>query len=197
MVATSISFDSQAKSLNKVNTQHALWALIAFIATQRFALPGISGLICLIPFVAALLHFTRNEKLRNTLLFLALFWSVDNAVSEHGTTPAVVRYLIYVTIILTLAFNSAITKARLLGTALAYTLYLGITLAHANDNLSGVQMWRDFQILILGGILFSLRLRRAYELDLGFLLYVTIGSLLSECVNYLAFGGSWYGNYIP
>lgn len=196
MIATSASFDAQANSLKKLNTQHVFWAVIAFIAAQRFALPGVSGLICLIPFVAALLHIGRNEKLRNTLLFLALFWSIDNAVSGYGHTPAAVRYLIYVTMILTLALNSAIKKTGLLGTTLVCVLYLGITLTHAADTLSGVQMWRDFQILLLGGILFSLRNRRAYDLDLGLLFYSTTGYLLSECVNYLAFGGSWYGDYM-
>lgn len=196
MIATSASFDAQANSLKKLNTQHAFWALIAFIAAQRFALPSVSGLICLIPFVAALLHFGRNEKLRNTLLFIALFWSIDNAVSGYGHTPAAVRYLIYVTIILTLALNSAIKKTGLLGTTLVCALYLGTTLAHANDTLSSAQMWRDFNILLLGGILFSLRNRRAFELDIGLLFYSGIGFLLSECVNYLAFGESWYGDYM-
>lgn len=196
MIATYASFDAQENSLKKLNPQHALWALIAFIAAQRFALPGISGLICLIPFVAALINFGRNEKLRNTLLFLALYWSIDNAVSGYGHTPTAVRYLIYVTMISTLVLNSAIKKTGLLGWTLACALYLGITLAHANDTLSGVQMWRDFQILLLGGILFSLRNRRAYEIDIGLLFYSTIGYLLSECVNYIAFGGSWYGEYM-
>ena len=196
MIETRDSFDPQENSLKKLNTQHALWALIAFTAAQRFALPGISGLICLIPFVAALINFGRNAKLRNSLLFLALFWSIDNAISGYPQTPAAIRYLIYVTIILTLALNTVINKTGLLGTFLAVTLYLAITLAHANDTLSGVQMWRDFQILLMGGILFGLRNRRAYELDLGLLFYSTIGYLLSECVNYLFFGASWYGGYM-
>jgi hypothetical protein len=143
-----------------------------------------------------LFNFDRNEKLRNSLLFLALFWSVDNAVSGNGATPAVIRYLIYVTTILTLALNSSISNTRLLGTTLAFTFYVATTLYHANDILSGVQMWRDFQILLLGGIIFCLRKKRAYELDIGLLLYATIGYLLSECVNFLAFGGIWYGEYM-
>lgn len=192
----SASWDENATSFQKLNTQRAFWALIAFIAAQRFLLPGVSEFICLIPFAAALRHFGCNEKLCNSLLILALFWSVDHAVVENGETPAVVRYLIYATTTLTLALNSSITKMGFLGTAIAFVLYLGTTLAHVNENLSGMQMWRDIQILVLGGILFSLRKRQPYELDFGLLFYATIGYLFSECVNYLAFAEVWYGHYM-
>lgn len=196
MIETSASSDAQANSLKKLNTQHIFWMLIAFIAAQRFALPSISELICVIPFVAALLYFTSSEKIRNSLLFLALFLSVDNAAVGAAVTVSVVRYLIYATIILTLALNSSTTKTRLFGTVMVFALYTVITFAHVNEQLSGVQMWRDIQILALGGILFALKKRRAYELDIGLLFYATIGFLLSECVNYVAFSGVWHGDYM-
>ena len=190
------SFDVKTSSLKRLNSKHAFWALVAFIAAQKFALPNMSGFICLIPFLVALANFGQNSKLRNTFLLLALFWSTDNAVLGYGATPSVIRYLIYITVILTLALNSAITKAGLLGTALVYLLYLGITLVNANDNLSGTQAWRDLTIMLLGGILFSLRRRRAYELDIELLFYATTGYLISECVNYFIFRGAWYGEYM-
>jgi hypothetical protein len=196
MTTVKASLDAKRNSYQRLDFQYVFWAFIAFTAAQRFGLPGISGLICLIPFVAALTLFNSNQKTRNTLLFLALFCSIDHAVAGSGSTPAFVRYLIYGTAILTLVLNSSIRWKGLIGTIAVSIFYMATTIVHADNPLSLLQLWRDLQILLLGGLLFSLKKRRGYEIDIRLLSYAITGYVISECVNFIFFKGAWYGEYM-
>ena len=181
------------------------WAVLAFIAAQRFTLPSVSGYICLLPWAAAVVSFKHNIPRRNALLLLALVWSVDNAVgavsgynagSGFGATIGGVRYLIYATVIVSLIANTSISRSGLIGTFIAALIYLAITVAFAEKGLSGTQMGRDLLILGLLGLTFGFESKRPFAIDVELLMFAMIGYLLSECLNFFLFSSIWYGEYM-
>tara|TARA_R110002124_G_scaffold281837_1_gene456525 strand:+ start:4200 stop:5564 length:1365 start_codon:yes stop_codon:yes gene_type:complete len=180
-----------------------LWAALAFIAAQRFTAPSVAGYICLLPWAAAIVSFKSNVPRRNALLLLALLWSTDNAVGmglnqdgSYGATPGVVRYLVYVTVIVAIISNTAVRRSGLIGTSIAALFYLAITAFFADKGLSGFQMARDCLILALAGLIFSFRSKNPIGINLELLMFAMTGYLLSECVNFFIFGSVWYGEYM-
>ena len=79
---------------------------VASLSTQRYLLPDINTLICLIPLIIGIIYLNRNQKLGNTWLIIALFTCADigGGGADFGLyvfkeTPNLIRYSIYFTIL--------------------------------------------------------------------------------------------------
>lgn len=175
--------------------QLLIWGLLGFVAAQRFTLPQVTGYLCLVPLIGAILCFTSNTPRRNSLLLLALLWSVDNAVLEYGATHFSIRYAIYIAAVLALAQGTAILRQRLLFITLLAAFYSAVTIFHA-DMIRILQFWRDMQITVLLIILFGLRPKKAFNVDIPLTVAATTGYLISENINFFAFQSAWYKEYM-
>lgn len=180
----------------EANPHVFFWSFISFWAAQRYSLPIFSSYVCILPLVAAIFSFKQNKKLSNTLLLLALFWSVDNASEQVATTTFAVRYLIYAMIAFSFIVHSSVNQKGLAGAVLITIFYLLVTLLNFEHELRLEQLWRDVLIIFFGFCIFAFKPRRPYEMDIAILFYSGIAYLSSELINYFAFAGAWYGEYM-
>lgn len=171
------------------------WAVLGFLAAQSFTLSPITGYICLVPLTVALYNFQIDIAWRNSLLLLALFWSTDHAVLNYGATIAPIRYLIYITVVASFFHASAVTLSRLLAVCFAGLCYLAITII-GTEQISTTQLLRDLQLMLLVGLLFALKAKRPFRMDMQLLTVAMTAYLFSECINFFVLRPVWLGDYM-
>ena len=197
VVANSVSPDLATKNIRHKRRLSALavWAVLGFLAAQSFTLSPITGYICLVPLTVALFTFKSDIAWRNSLLLLALFWSTDNAVLNYGATLAPIRYLVYLTVIMSFFTDAAVRLSVALAVCLALVFYLTIAL-FGTENISTTQLMRDIQLLLLLGLFFGLKAKQPFRMDMQVLMVAMTAYLLSECVNFFLLRSIWLGEYM-
>lgn len=170
------------------------WQLVlvfaaAFIGAQRFILPAISAYLCVVPLLVSLLIFNTNRPVRNALLVISLFLSVDNGGEVFQETTSVVRYLIYLVAIVTMVEGFRPDTRRIV--VYAGFLIFPISLAILNaDLIDRDTLVRDVETAILIGIVFCRKRGqsvRQFNIDLDFVTVFLLGYLLAEVINHLFF----------
>ena len=168
----------------------------AIVGAQRILLPGLYAYVCLIPFALAFIFFA-NKPVRNTLIVISLFLSVDNGGEVYQSTPGVIRYLIYLLSFYVVIENTRFCIKRcliLLAMAIIYT----IQTVGSEVPIDSITFNRDIQVFILIAAIFCRSKGTRFipfEINLltGFL--IVFGAL--ELVNYLVlFGSIGYSGYM-
>jgi hypothetical protein len=165
--------------------------LCGLISVQRFTL-GLAGpMICLVPLLLAFLAgLARAKGVAASCLLLALVFSVDNGGNAYAETPAIIRYLIYVGVFLTLVISST-SRVRVRALIAACLVIAGICAGTLLNVLDGVGVFdavalrRDAIVLVVMSVF--LLARSHLDLDLGLIFAGTLGYLLGEVGNILFF----------
>ncbi len=156
--------------------------------------------MCAIPFLLAL-FFSKEHKVRNTLLIFSLFISVDNASEALAITPSLVRYPIYIYALVSLYIAQTFSIKRLLGFSLVVSILLIRTFFNF-VNIDLPTLIRDVTIIALVVPLMCFtRKENSVSVDLSLLSLLLTIFLFSELVNIafrtnIQFDSSDYLSYV-
>jgi len=163
-----------------------LCACIALLGAQRFTLEAVSVNACLFALVLAIGTW-KDIALRNTLLILAIFLSVDNGAGIYAETIWPIRYAIYVALVLSTLTGFKISIPRVL--AASFLLSLPILISVVNmEAVDGDIYFRDIQIAVLILLIFSKdSTSRPFGLDVKLLVISLSVFLMAELANVALF----------
>ena len=169
-------------------------SMTSIIAAQRFTVPLLSSYSLLVPLFMALLSFRSYPKLSNTLLLIALFFSIDYQVAHYAVTPTPLRHILYVIIVFSYLRDYKLSINRTIccfGILFFYLLNTAIFMESVDVN----QLTRDVQIIILV-IIFLAASKRRYEIDIPFASICIMFFMLSELPNFFVFRDRWLVDYM-
>lgn len=190
-----MSSESSFKQATSLKTLSLIIVSVAsIIAAQRFTMPLLSSYSMLVPFFIAFLWFRSDTKLSNTLLLIALFFSIDHQVANFAVTPTPLRHLLYVAIFLSFLRDYKFTVKRL-SYCVGILFFYFINTAIFWDNVDSNQLIRDVQILLLV-IIFLTRTNGRYEIDIPFASLCILFFMLSELLNFFTFRDYWLIDYM-
>jgi hypothetical protein len=156
--------------------------LSSFFAAQRFLLYPFDAYFCFIPFLLSLIYFN-DPTLRNTLLILSLFLSVDNAVEDLAITFGALRYSIYILSIYSLYKTKYFDSKSIFVFGFIIVFYLLNTLIHI-VNIDWATFTRD---IILLGLVFPVfcsdSKKSKFSIDFYLLCSLILFFLFSELAN--------------
>jgi len=157
------------------------------IAVQRFSLGLVGASICVVPYIFYIYYKSINKtSLSLSSLLLALVFTVDQGASVYPETPAIIRYIIYLTILITLIkFSYLRVDERVIRLFYFVAVSIGIGTISNIINPFGVidygTFLRDMQVVFLLGIFIFMR--RYVELDLHLIFVGSLGYLFGEIIN--------------
>ena len=171
----------------------ALLGPVGFLVAQRFYIPEGVVILPLAPMIASLIFFN-DRKLFNSLVFLALFFSVDIGLPGLPATPTPVRYSIYLLCFFALIRHSIFSTLHVT-LFLLYSVFLLLITVTAKIPISSGQLVRDLTILVLAFVVFT-QSQPKFELDHGLIAMVVTCFMVSELVNIYWFRDLWIGEYL-
>ncbi|MBW7835271.1 MAG: hypothetical protein H3C28_01340 [Sphingomonadales bacterium] len=176
-----------AFAANMHATVPALMVLCVFLGAQRFVLSNIYAYVALLPFTFAVYFHDYNKKLSNTLIIIALFLCVDNGGKIYTETNNIVRFVIYVTAILSMLEGARFDIRRVFIFSLFFLVLIAITLL--NDNpIDYKTAFRDFLLTILAFlVLCRSSTSFTYAIDTGFIAQLLTIYIAAELVNIMFF----------
>lgn len=167
----------------------------AIVGAQRFLLPGLYAYACLIPFALAFCFFS-NKALRNTLIVVSLFLSVDNGADVYQATPGLIRYSIYLLCFYVVLDNRHFSIKRsliLLGMAVIYTLQT----INNEIPVDSITFTRDIQLfIIIAAIFCRSKKTRFIPFDVELLTIFLLFFAAAELVNFMALFTIDYHGYM-
>lgn len=170
---------------------------LAVLSAQRFTLPPLSALVCLLPLGLAFAAWSRPD-VRNTMLALALLSKVDSSDVAYIDTPGIIRMLINAGV-LAVVFAGFRAKVERLALLTAYVAGLtAITFAN-HLNIDGYSLVRDLiTLLLLFGVIGTAASGRSMPVRVESLTWFSLGLLAAELVNLAVFfeaGSEHYLSY--
>ncbi len=125
-------------------------SVCAILGAQRFLLPGIYAYICIIPLLLAFFVFFSNKHkpLRNTLVIISLFLSVDNGADIFQITPGFLRYLIYLVCFYIVIENHRFSIGRCLIMIVVGCIYT-IQTAVSEVPIDPITLTRDILLFVI------------------------------------------------
>ncbi len=153
----------------------------ALIGVQRILLNDFYSLVCIVPYLAAFMLNKKDLALRNSMLILALYLSVDQGAETYSETPAPIRYLIYLTILYIFVNEMRFSLEKL--KIFLFCIFVWLVLAILNlEFINYDTLLKDLLILFLVGIVtvMSDDSVRLFRIDLQFLAYAILVVLFAE-----------------
>lgn len=179
-------------------TYYALSSILigcAILGAQRFLLPGFYAYICLIPLLCAFFYFG-DKPVRNTLIVISLFLSVDNGADVYQATPGLLRYVIYLVCFYVVIENNRFSIRRCLILFAVGTLYAIQTVA-SEIPMDSITLTRDIQLfIIIAAIFCRAKGTRSIVFEVELLTSFLIIFGLSELANFLLFFTIDYHGYM-
>lgn len=186
---------------NKVSTSFVKFFLffVSFIGAQRFLLAPLDVLICFVPLLMAVFYFNKIE-LRNTLIFFALFISVDNSPEELTITSGVLRYTIYLFALFIIYRIRYYNPKSVFIFFISLFLFGSITVFNYR-NIHIDTLIRDLFIVVLAFPILCSDFRAKFEINFSILNQLIVVYILSEVINVflrpkLGFSTADYLSYI-
>ena len=158
-------YDDNSIIKNRNLTNFILLAL-ALLGSQRFLLPNISSLICIIPFALSLFYIRSNKKLSLTYLIISLFLSVDNGVGAYYETNFILRYSIYI-LVLYYLFSGYKIRENSIIIILSFIIFLLFLTFFNVDLIDNDTFKRDIFLLFLFTIIFTRSSRTLNDIDVN------------------------------
>lgn len=171
----------------------------AFLGAQRFLLQEISVYLCVVPLIFSFKYFKRDKVLRNSLLLLALFLSVDNGGAVYNITNSIVRYTIY--IVSAYALTEGIKLSRKNCFIFVSLITVPVILSIYNyEHIDTNTLERDLLLSILTStIICKSDLSAPFQIRIDLISNFLIIFLLAELLNIFVFSSAWdrreYLNY--
>lgn len=174
-----------------------LACIISFVASQRIVLESVNVYACiLIYFLAIYEYFKRDTAKANAYLLFSVFASVDIGLI-YNSTPSLLRYVLYFTILFVLIRTSKFCFYRIkwfllfvlivvLKSIISISIGLPISTIHVISNVF-------FLFLVFIGFCTSDAELKRYDINYSILLFMMSFFLLGEFVNSLYFDFSIYG----
>lgn len=167
----------------------------AIIGAQRFLLPGLYAYVCLIPFALVYIYFG-NKPLRNTLLVITLFLSVDNGADVYQLTPSWIRYWIYLQCFYVVIENNRFSIKRCLILLIMAIIYT-IQTVRSEIPIDSITFTRDIQLfVIIAAIFCRAKGTRFMPFEIEMLTYFLLIFGAAELVNFLALFTIDYHGYM-
>jgi hypothetical protein len=161
--------------------------ICGIIAVQRFSLGLIGASICVIPFVLYIYYQSINKTSSSlSCLLLALVLSVDQGGTVYPETPSIIRYVIYVSILITLI---GFSRLRIDERAIKFACFVGVSIVigtisnivNTSGVVGGYAFFRDMQVLFL--LVIFIFMRRHVEFDLNLIFVGSLGYMFGEIIN--------------
>lgn len=180
----------------QINIINVILFFCAALSAQRVFLAPLDAYICIIPLAMSFIYFSSDKKKYNTFLLIALFISVDTTANIYTETASIIRYAIYLLVILGLLRGLRIDKNRMI-IALCFLLIQLLILAFKFDYINMPTLYRDFFLLSLVIIVFcrSESSLKTCEIDVRLLVMFLNIYLLSEVINSVFFYGGFASGY--
>ena len=174
--------------------------LIAFSAAQRFLLPGLDTLACIVPFIAFIYFKNKNNnQLANSFLVISLFTSIDNGADLYQETASIIRYPIYLSALSILIFNFIpdVQKLRRIFYIISIPIFLtSINFLSQYHPISFNQLTTDFLTLLLILLVFANQKIDSFKLNLETLFSFFLFFSFFELVNLFTFFKFDGGGYL-
>ncbi len=170
--------------------------LIAALSSQRYLLPDISVLVCLIPLIIGIIYLIENQKLGNTYFIIALFTCVDigGPGADFGLTfketPSLIRYLIYFIILSVILIRYKIDIQKIWTPFLLLIMPTIITLSNffdINFTINSAILRGDIFVFIMTFLVLTNSNKRIFHFDNRILFFFIIFYGFFEIINYLLY----------
>ena len=169
--------------------------ITAFFSAQRYLLPDIYHYACLIPLIAGIYFYKNSRILSNTFIFISLFTCVDiggssGAIMQFNETSSLIRYTIYLIIMITIVLNSKINFKRFYIMLLLLFFPLLSTIINLFDpqSLFNMSILRsDILVCFFLLLLFSNENNEIFKLELNLIFNFLIFFGLFEILNFMFF----------
>lgn len=170
--------------------------IMGFVSAQRFLLPELSALTCIILLVLPLITGI-HDKQYLTIFFLSIVSIADLGGLVYSETPSAVKYLIYASILGFMALNLQFGYNKKHRYLILFSLFVVLnTFLHPNS-LDSYTLGRDILTLfLLLFISFSFKLKSIYLIEANYILYFSIGILVSELFNIFSSYTVLSGDYL-
>lgn len=165
--------------------------LFGFISVQRNLLPSIYQFACIPIFAFGLLLINRNRYMSLSLIISSLFLSVDLGGDVYSTTPAFIRYPIYI-ISIVMLFKGKLPKSSFIFLFGMFWATLLLTFFLRNQ-INFTTLMRDFFIILLAFGVFSKTTVTSNLFSYNILFLVLIGYVAGEFFNSILYG--WNDNF--
>ena len=169
----------------------------SILAAQKFLLPTISPYACALPFLLALFRASEKSGIRNTLILISIFTSVDLGNEIYPSTPAILRYAIYVSslAIFAIHFRTTLKKICLLFPPI---LLIWVITATNINSIDTNTLIRDILLtyLITVALFTSNSKCKKHSLDLNLINASIIAFALSELYNIVYFRENFLTDYL-
>lgn len=157
----------------------------AILGAQRFLLPGFYAYVCVIPLLYTFLYF-REKPVRNTLIVISLFLSVDNGADVYQATPALLRYVIYLVCFYVVIENNRFSISRSL-LFFAFGILYAIQTVRSEIPIDSITFTRDIQLfIIIAAIFCRAKSTRFIPFEVKLLTYFLLVFGVAELINFLA-----------
>ena len=171
--------------LIEATTPLAIFVFICgLIASQRFSLDGLNVFICILPYAFFFQYFlSKKFDIALSLIVISLFLVCDNGGGAYTETPAIIRYMIFISGLLMLGYLSRpkIGQRKLLFLIILAVVLLMTTLSSQMLIFDRATFQRDIlAFIILSLVLIS---RSEAQLSLPLLFATSFGFLIGELVN--------------
>ena len=178
-----VSFDGADGGHIRFSPLFFFCLIIGFVSAQRFFLADISALICLAILIVPL-AFAFHEKEYFTILLLSVASIIDLGGSVYTETPSPVKYLLYLSLILFLAYTSLYRVKNYHKYFVVYIILVMLNTFLHPDRLDEYTFARDFLTIVLGVIvLFSFQMKQYKHLNVKYILAFSVGIVSSEIIN--------------
>ena len=162
--------------------------IVTLLSSQRFLLPYYYAWCCVIVFGIALFYFAKDKKMFYTLLILSIFISVDNSVAgSYQLTPAVIRYIMYLTAIAAIIHRATLCPKRLAVCGLIIFVILVMTsISWFNMRpIVFVPFRRDFLLILMLTVVLAMHRKslKKFDLDYDLLSLLLTVYILGELIN--------------
>lgn len=159
--------------------------IMGFVSAQRFILPEVSALICILILAFPLLAGF-HDKQYFTIFFLSIVSIADLGGLVYSETPSVAKYLIYASVLAFIVLKSELRFSRKHRYLILFSVFVVLnTFLHPNS-LDGYTLARDILTLFLLIIIsFSVKMKNIELIEPKYILYLSLGILTSELLNIL------------